>query len=193
MNDSDPDHIRASHTVQQWNHDREAARWRDLQHQARNGGASTGGYGSGAQWGAWVVGAGMLGFFYGMTFSKSGEFFSMIGYGLLTGFVCMCLVAVVKKAIGGGLLLAGITLLGIKNLIGGIFGFVFGKGATSAGGAIARAAIRGSLIGGLAGAGIALALQDSVGDAALRVGTIGAGIAVFLRVLSMARGKDTSA
>lgn len=192
MNESDPDHMRASHAVQQWNHDVKSAQMRDLQYQAHQGGASSG-YGTGAQWGAWVVGAGMLGFFYGMTFSKSGEFFSMIGWGLLTAFICMCLVAVVKKAIGGGLLLAGITLLGVKNVIVGIFSFIFGKGVTSAGGNLARAAIRGSMIGGLVGAGIAFALQDSLGDAALRVGTIGAGIAVVLRVLSMARGKDTSA
>lgn len=45
------------------------------------------------------------------------------------------------------------------------------------------------LLAGAVCAGIAIALQDSVGDAALRVAVIGAGIGLFFGMLSMLRRK----
>lgn len=194
MYDSDPHHIRASRAVQEWNQELRDADARQRQYELYNGGKkSLGGGGGGGRifLSAWVFLAGLMGFILGMSMGE-GEFLPMMGYGLLVGGVCAGLMQLVRTAVGGGLLLLGITLLGVKKVIGGVFGLLLGKTVSSAGGAIAGSAFRGGAIGGLVGAGIALALQDSVGDAALRVGMIGAGIGVFLRILSMARSKDTS-
>lgn len=194
MYDSDPHHIRAARAVQEWNQDLRDADARQRQYELNNGGRK--GFGGGSSDGrfflsAWVFLAGLMGFILGMTMGD-GEFLPMMGYGLLVGGACAALMQLLRVAVGGGLFVLGLTLLGIKKAIGGVFGLLAGKTFASGGGAIARSAFRGGAVGGLVGAGIALFLQDSVGDAALRVGMIGAGIGVFLRVLSMARGKDTS-
>lgn len=192
MSDSDPHHIRASRVVQQWNQELRDRDARQRTYESHSGGRSYGVGGEGRFFlSAWVFLAGIVGFVAGMAMGE-GEFLSMMGYGALVGLAFAGIVQLLRKAVGGGLLVLGMGLLGIKKAIGGVFGLLFGKTVTSGGGAIARSAFKGSVVGGLVGAGIALALQESVEDAALHVGAIGAGIGVVLRILSIARGKDTS-
>lgn len=186
---TDPWHVRASQQVQQWNIQREKDYRNAAAYASMSGSPPSRGARTLISLNGWVGCAALLGFCFGMFGGHEGGFGGMMLAGAIGAAGSAAFAFGVLFAFRGLFFLLALMLLRIKNLIGGVTGL---GNAQSGGafGAVTRSAFKGGFIGGLAGLGIALFLNEPLVEPMARVGAIGAGIAAFIRILAIARGSE---
>lgn len=128
----------------------------------------------------WAGFAGLLGAAIGATVAHKYDISSMTGAisGAAIGFLFLLAIGFFFKGISLG-------WLGVKTALGTLTGIGGGLVTSSAFGGLPRAIARGGFFGGVLGTGLALWLNEPMGDAALRVASFGAVIGGGWRLIRL--------